>query len=227
MIQTPTHFKILIVEDEESLIHFLQAECELEGYEVAVQRDGQAALDYFNAHGSTMQLILLDWMLPKLDGVEVCRRIRKQSAVPIIMMTAKADVGDRVAALDMGLDDYLIKPFHIEELLARIRVIQRRQLTQGTQRELILNDLVIDRYEQTVVYRGEPVNLSAKELDLLIYFVEHNREVVDRDTLLDAVWGYSFSGQTNLVDVYVLHLRQKLSREGIETVRGSGYRGNF
>lgn len=217
---------LLLVEDEESLITYLQQELQFEGYTVLTARDGQAAWDTYQAQAAAIDLLLLDWMLPKLDGLEVMRRIRKTSAVPIIMMTARDYVGDKVAGLDNGADDYITKPFEIEELLARIRVVIRRQC-QVTPTTYQVGDLTLDPKSRQV-HRGDQVaQLTPREYDLLLQLMKTPGEALTRDELLDTVWGTDFEGQVNIVDVYVRYLRRKIDLPGlpplIHTVRGVGY----
>lgn len=221
--------KILVVEDERKLARYLQLELTHEGYEVRLAHDGRTAIE---AHGQwPPDLILLDLMLPELSGIEVCRRIRQQDGVPIIMLTAKDDVSDKVMGLDMGADDYMTKPFAIEELLARIRVaLKRRAGAQDGEegaRELAAGPLTIRRDSRSVFFEGRPVQLTKKEFDLLEYLMLHENIALSRDELLNKVWGYSYAGDTNVVDVYIRYLRGKLDDpfrvKFIHTIRGVGY----
>lgn len=222
---------ILIVEDEESLISFIADELRYENYEVLIAEDGQKALELFDANEEKINLLLLDWMLPKVDGLTVARKIRRRSQVPILMMTAKDQVVDKVSGLDAGVDDYLTKPFDIEELLARIRVILRREeRIQSLQNEPIITqyqDLVMDVVKRTVTRDGQDIILTQKEFDLLYELMKKPEEVLTRDELLNEVWGYDYIGQTNTVDVFVRALRNKLDDAQhprlIQTVRGVGY----
>ncbi|MBU5360515.1 response regulator transcription factor [Enterococcus raffinosus] len=222
---------ILIVEDEESLISFIADELRYENYEVLIAEDGQKALELFGTNEEKISLLLLDWMLPKVDGLTVARKIRRRSQVPILMMTAKDQVVDKVSGLDAGVDDYLTKPFDIEELLARIRVILRREeRIQSLQNEPIINqyqDLIIDVVKRTVTRDGQDIILTQKEFDLLYELMKKPEEVLTRDELLNEVWGYDYIGQTNTVDVFVRALRIKLDDAQhprlIQTVRGVGY----
>ncbi|WP_461215420.1 response regulator transcription factor [Lacticaseibacillus sp. GG6-2] len=217
---------ILLVEDEESLTTFLSSELKFEGYHVIVAADGLAAWQYYQTHGTELALVILDWMLPKLDGLEVLRRIRKNDDLPVIMMTARDYVGDKVAGLDNGADDYITKPFDIEELLARVRVcIRRRKQTQHA--TYTVGDLTLDTKARTV-RRGQVVAaLTPREYDLLLVLMQHAAEPLSRDELLDKVWGKDFEGQINIVDVYIRYLRNKLdlpdTKPLIHTVRGVGY----
>jgi len=221
--------KILIVEDERKLARYLQLELMHEGYEIRLAGDGREALRVHDEWQS--DLILLDLMLPELSGIEVCRRIRQKDGVPIIMLTAKDDVSDKVMGLDMGADDYMTKPFAIEELLARIRVALKRHASSetGEKNERILTEgaLSLGRDSRTVTYDGRNIQLTKKEFDLLEYLMLHRNVALSRNELLDKVWGYSYAGDTNVVDVYIRYLRCKLDDpfriKLIHTVRGVGY----
>ncbi len=221
--------KILIVEDEVKIARFVELELTHEGYEVAIATDGRDGLE--KAIGWQPDLIVLDLMLPGLSGIEVCRRVRQESEVPILMLTAKDDVSDKVMGLDMGADDYMTKPFAIEELLARIRTALKRQQRGESKRvetqRYAVGDLQLDTRAYTVTFQGEEITLTKKEFDLLAYLMAHVGEVVTRDALLDKVWGYAYAGDTNIVDVYVRYLRTKVDeRVGVKyvhTVRGVGY----
>ncbi|MFB9769652.1 response regulator transcription factor [Lactiplantibacillus modestisalitolerans] len=220
---------ILIVEDELSLSGYLTKELQFEDFNVIVANDGLAAMETYQAHQSELLLILLDWMLPKLDGMEVLRRIRKHDQVPVIIMTARDYVGDKVAGLDNGADDYITKPFEIEELLARIRVVQRRAQNQVDPNQIYqLATVQLDTKAHRVTNAGTEVQLTHREYDLLAFFLAHPAEVFTRDDLLDQVWGADFLGQPNVVDVYVGYLRNKLTMPDkapiIQTVRGVGYK---
>ncbi|WP_430610161.1 response regulator [Enterococcus sp. DIV0876] len=225
-------FTILIVEDEESLASFIQQELTFEGYQTLWAKDGQAALTLFQQDRSAVDLILLDWMLPIYDGMTVARRIRKTSDVPIIMMTARNQTADVVTGLDVGLDDYLTKPFDIEELFARIRVIERRiakmaQLQQHTQNQVTVGRLALDAAKHLVTIDEERIELTPKEFGILYELMKEPGIVKTRDDLLNEIWGYHYDGQTNVVDVYIRTLRNKLADHTaetmIETVRGVGY----
>lgn len=216
---------ILLVEDEVKLARFIELELSSEGYRVSVAHDGMAGLSL--ARESEPDLAILDWMLPGLTGVELCRRLRATgSKVPVILLTARDEVGDRVAGLDAGADDYVVKPFSIEELLARIRAHLRR--TQESDEDALqFEDLSLNRRTRQV-HRGErSLELTAKEFDLLEYLLSHPRQVYTRDQILEAVWGYDFMGDSNIIEVYIRYLRLKLEEQGekrlIHTVRGVGY----
>ncbi|MCA0984326.1 response regulator transcription factor [Halobacillus yeomjeoni] len=220
--------KILLVEDERNVARFIQLELEHEGYAVTAVEDGEQALSSFEEED--WSVILLDWMLPKLDGLEVCRRVRKKSAVPIILLTARDYIGDKIAGLDTGADDYITKPFEIEELLARIRSVARRYkgaaIEEGKE-TYRYEDLVVDLKSRQVTRDGDRIELTQREFDLLVFLLKHKEEVVSRDWMLSAVWGYDFLGETNIVDVYIRYLRNKVDKayepKLIHTVRGVGY----
>lgn len=217
--------KILLVEDEEKLAQFIQMELGYEGYEVTVTHDGLSGL--MAARDREPDLILLDWMMPGLSGIEVCRRLRSTGvSVPVILLTAKDDISDRVTGLDAGADDYVVKPFSIEELLARVRAHLRRNQPQEVD-GLQFQDLILNRKTREVMRGDRSIELTAKEFDLLDYLMSHPRQVLTRDRILEEVWGYDFMGDSNIIEVYVRYLRLKLEAEGetrlIQTVRGVGY----
>ncbi|UQS86694.1 response regulator transcription factor [Nicoliella spurrieriana] len=222
--------KVLIVEDEKSLSRFVELELKHEGYEVTVAGDGRDGLE--EAINEDFDVILLDLMLPKLNGMEVARRLREKKDTPIIMMTARDSVIDRVSGFDHGADDYIVKPFAIEELLARIRALLRRIKIEGHQKAqeqkvVHFKDLTIEK-ESRIVRRGdEVIDLTKREYELLLTLMENVNVVLARGVLLNKVWGYDSDAETNVVDVYVRYLRNKIDREGeksyIQTVRGTGY----
>ncbi|MEM1170175.1 MAG: response regulator transcription factor [Cyanobacteria bacterium P01_H01_bin.35] len=217
--------QILIVEDEEKLAQFIKLELKYEGYQVTVANDGFTGLT--TAREIKPDLILLDWMLPGLSGLELCRRLRSTGdKVPVILLTAKDDVTDRVAGLDAGADDYVLKPFSVEELLARVRANLRR--TQEPNPDLLMfEDLSLNRSTREVYRGNREIELTAKEFDLLEYLMAHPRQVLTRDRILETVWGYDFMGDSNIIEVYVRYLRLKLEANSekrlIQTVRGVGY----
>ncbi|MFC6181541.1 response regulator transcription factor [Lactiplantibacillus daowaiensis] len=220
--------KILLVDDEASVVDFLQQELAFEDYDVITAEDGQQAYDLYLAQKDSLDLIILDWMLPKMDGLEVLRRIRKHDTIPVIMMTARDYVGDKVAGLDGGADDYITKPFDTEELLARIRVILRHQSqANDTQAVYQYADLELDTKARQVHRNQRLVQLTQREYELLLTLMQHAESTLSRDELLDQVWGVDFEGQPNIVDVYVRYLRHKIDTEAshklIHTVRGVGY----
>ncbi len=218
--------KILLVEDEEKLARFVELELTHEGYAVDKAFDGRTGLEM--AEGGGYDLLLLDIMLPGLNGLEVLRRLRKASPVPVIMLTARDAVMDKVTGLDMGADDYVTKPFSIEELLARIRAALRKQIAQKQDSSLLsCADLQVDISRHRVTRSGKEIELTGREFSLLQYFIENKTLVLTRDQLLEKVWGYEYMGETNVVDVYVRYLRGKID-EGFEpkllqTGRGVGY----
>ena len=226
--------RILIVEDEKKIARFLELELEHEGYEVDTAEDGRTGLE--KALSWKPDLMILDLMLPELSGIEVCRRLRHESDVPIIMLTAKDDVSDKVMGLDMGADDYMTKPFAIEELLARIRVgLKKRRVGSDSPSSyspvIVCGDLCLDAGSYTFTCKGTPVVLTKKEFDLLRYLMQHKGQAVTRDTLLTDVWGYDYAGDTNVVDVYIRYLRHKIDEPfGIKTlytIRAVGYMFNY
>lgn len=218
--------RILVVEDEASLARFLQLELNHEGYQVGIARDGYEALTRVNE--TEWDLVLLDLMLPGLEGFEVCRRVREQSDVPIIMLTARDAVQDKIKGLDLGADDYVTKPFAVEELLARIRARLRRTGTQRPNEDkLVVADLVICRKTRQVTRDGKAIPLTRREFDLLAFLAENAGIVLSRETILSRVWGYDYYGNTNVVDVYIRYLRAKIDEPFptrlLHTVRGVGY----
>jgi DNA-binding response OmpR family regulator len=214
--------RILVVEDDADLAHALALEFEHAGHDVHAVGDGPAALRAEPEFRP--ELVLLDLGLPSLDGIELCRRLRDRTRAPILIVTARDAVTDRVQGLDAGADDYVVKPFSLDELLARVRSALRRAGLRDEGRELRAGDLVLDITARTVVRGDEPVVLTRREFDLLECLLRHPDQVLDRPTLLAQVWGYDFLGGSNVVDVYVRYLRGKLDRPGlIETVRGVGY----
>ena len=218
--------RILIVEDEESIARFLELELRHEGYAVEKAADGRTGLE--QALSGAFDLVLLDIMLPELSGMEVIRRLRRESAVPVIMLTARDTVMDKVAGLDMGADDYITKPFAIEELLARIRTaLRKRPQPEREQTRLACGPVVMDVARHQVICQGVPVELTSREFDVLKLLMENQQIVLSRETFLTRVWGYDYMGETNVVDVYIRYLRSKLDDafgfDLIHTVRGVGY----
>ena len=218
--------KILIVEDDTKIARFIELELQYEGYSAEKISDGRSGLE--KAVNGGFDLVLLDVMLPSLNGMEVLRRLRQSSEVPVIMLTAKDEVTDKVMGLDIGADDYMTKPFAIEELLARIRVIlKRKKAFRSGNRQIIMGGLKVDLDERSVSYCNEPVDLTKKEYDLLKYLAENRNIALTRDKILEAVWGFDYYGETNVVDVYIRYLRSKIddrfTEKFIHTVRGVGY----
>lgn len=219
--------KLLLVEDEEKLARMVELELKYEGYEVEKAFDGRAGLE--KALTGEFDLVLLDIMLPALSGMEVLRRLRKESQMPVIMLTARDTVVDKVSGLDSGADDYITKPFAIEELLARIRAALRKHPAQTEEAANVLTagPLSMDTERHEVLVTGAAVELTRREFDLLRYLLENKEKVISRESLLDNVWGFDFVGETNAVDVYIRFLRSKIdehfSIKLIHTVRGVGY----
>ena len=218
--------KILIIEDDAKIARFIELELQYEGYSAEKISDGRSGLE--KAVNGGFDLVLLDVMLPSLNGMEVLRRLRQSSEVPVIMLTAKDEVTDKVMGLDIGADDYMTKPFAIEELLARIRVIlKRKKAFRSDNRQIRMGGLKVDLDERSVSYCNEPVDLTKKEYDLLKYLAENRNIALTRDKILEAVWGFDYYGETNVVDVYIRYLRSKIddrfTEKFIHTVRGVGY----
>ncbi len=217
--------RILLIEDEARIAQFIERALIYEGYRVNVARDGQTGLAV--ARDTPPDLVVLDWMLPGLDGLEVCKRLRAAGDVPILMLTAKDDIKDRVSGLDAGADDYLVKPFSVDELMARVRALFRRSTPASKPEILKFADLTLDTGTHRA-YRGErPIDLTAKEYELLELFMRNPRQVLTRDVIFDRVWGYDFGGESNIIEVYVRYLRQKTEQNAelrlVHTVRGVGY----
>lgn len=217
--------KVLIIDDDKNSVRFLELELEHEGYTVVKEYDGLEGLQ--RALREHFDLILLDVMLPTLDGMEILQKVRRVSDTPVIMLTAKDAVSDKVLGLDGGADDYLTKPFAIEELLARMRAALKKHPAEKASPLLTAGKLSLDRAKREVFYDGQPIQLTKREFDLLCFLLENHDIVCSRDKLMEKVWGYDFSGETNLVDVYVRYLRNKIDyrfhAELIRTIRGVGY----
>jgi len=223
--------RILVVEDEEKIARFLELELKYEGYEVEKAADGRRGLELVEA--GEYDLVLLDILLPGLNGLEVLRRIRKMTDTPVIMLTAKDAVMDKVTGLDMGADDYITKPFAIEELLARIRLCLRKRESNGTEsirkagQDLSCGALTLNADRHEVLYGDTEVSLTSREFSLLQTLLENKNIVLGRDTLLEKVWGFDYMGETNVVDVYIRYLRAKIDDRFdvklIKTIRGVGY----
>ena len=215
---------ILVIEDEARIADLLRRGLTYESFRVSVASDGPSGLAI--ARDDPPDLVILDWMLPGLDGLEVCRRLRAAGPVPIIMLTAKESVPDRVAGLNAGADDYMVKPFSFDELLARIRAQLRRNRPQATEM-LHFADLTMNTATREVMRGHRKLELTTKEYDLLELFLRHPRQVLTRDVIFDRIWSYDFGGESNIIEVYVRYLRQKTEAEGearlIQTVRGVGY----
>ena len=218
--------RILIIEDEENLARFVELELKHEGYETDVELDGRAGLDA--ALNQDFDVILLDLMLPELNGIEVARRVREVKDTPIIIMTARDSVIDRVSGLDHGADDYIVKPFAIEELLARVRVALKKHTDQVQQtHRLTVCGVTMDTDRHEVTCNGEAIELTNREYELVHVLMENNNIVMDREKLMNRVCGYDYIGETNIIDVYVRHIRSKIDDvygiRFIQTVRGVGY----
>ena len=216
--------RILIIEDDPAILKVLQRGLAYEGYSVDVATDGRTGLNL--AHDHHPDLVILDWMLPGMDGLEVCRRLRLQGGLPILMLTAKDTIQDRVQGLDAGADDYIVKPFNLDELTARIRALFRRTQVERNQ-VYQFADLTMDSDSRQVTRGKRLVPLTAKEYELLELFLRHPRQVLTREVIFDRVWGYDFGGESNVLEVYIRYLRQKLELENesrlIHTVRSVGY----
>ncbi|ALC85688.1 hypothetical protein AM499_07515 [Bacillus sp. FJAT-22090] len=217
-------FHLLIIEDEVNIAKFVELELKHEGFKVTVCHDGREGMEL--AISNQYDLLLVDLMLPSLNGLEICRRVRKQKNTPIILITARDAIIDRVSGLEAGADDYVVKPFAIEELLARIRAVLRRvaNYTEPSSK-LEMDKLVVDKNAHQVFYEEIEVELTKTEYDMLVYLLENENKVLTRDAILQTVWGYDTEVETNVVDVYIRHLRKKLPAVShmIETVRGVGY----
>jgi len=216
--------RILVVDDDPEIVSFLKRGLTFEGYSVETAGDGAEALAKIREREP--DLVILDVMMPGMDGIEVARRLRQASAIPILMLTAKGTVADRVAGLDSGADDYLVKPFAFDELLARMRSLLRR--TQPAEGEVLrFMDLSLNTVTREVLRGSDAIDLTAQEFNLLELFLRHPRQVLKRDMIYEKVWGYDFGGESNVIEVYMRYLRSKLEAAGqprlIQTVRGVGY----
>lgn len=219
---------ILVIDDDDRITSMLRRSLAFEGYEVSTANNGADGLKSFML--KEPDLVILDVMMPYIDGMEVCRRIRESgSDVPILMLTAKDEINDRVKGLDLGADDYVVKPFALEELLARARALFRRKAERTNKQESVLTfeDLVLDLDAREAIRAGRRIELTSKEYELLLLFMQNPKRVLTRDTIMEKIWGYDFSGESNVLEVYIAMLRQKLEEGGasriIVTVRGTGY----
>jgi len=216
--------RILVVDDDPEIVSFLKRGLIYEGYRVDTASNGIEALA--EARDREPDLVILDIMMPEIDGIEVCKRLHQASDIPILMLTARGSVADRVIGLDSGADDYLVKPFSFDELLARVRALLRRRGPREGE-VLRFSDLSLNTATREVTRGSKPIRLTAQEFDLLELFMRHPRQVLKRDTIYDRVWGYDFGGESNVIEVYVRYLRSKLEAGGgpelIHTVRGVGY----
>ncbi|QJA07693.1 response regulator transcription factor [Romboutsia sp. CE17] len=219
--------KILMVEDEVNISDFVKLELEYEGYDVCIKSDGREGLK--EALEKDYDLIILDIMLPSMNGFEICRRLKKEKTTPVIMLSAKDSVMDKVNGLQIGADDYIAKPFAIEELLARIEAVIRR-VNNSNDYIVKFKDITIDKNSRTVKKNNEEINLTNKEYELLMLLIDNKDKVVSRDEILHHVWGYDVDLETNVTDVYIRYLRMKLNQddkddkeEYIKTIRSVGY----
>lgn len=216
--------RILIIEDDDLILKMLRRSLVYEGYQVDTAVDGEGGLNLLRDNKPA--LVILDWMLPGMDGLEVCRRIRELGNQPVLMLTAKDTLENRVQGLDAGADDYQVKPFELDELLARIRALLRRTQVERAP-ILTFGDLTLDTSTRQATRKNRVIMLTAKEYDLLEMFMRHPRQVLTREIIFDRVWGYDFGGESNVLDVYIRYLRQKLEGDGearlIHTVRSVGY----
>lgn len=218
--------RILVIEDDPPILELVTFHLEKEGYEVFQASDGRSGLERFES--VRPDLVLVDVMLPEIDGFDLCRRIRKVSDIPIIILTAKGQEADRIQGFDLGADDYVTKPFSPRELVARVRAVLRRARVDD-EAQLVAGELILDKKRRQLFVSGREVELTPKEFDLLALLMSHRGEAIDRETLLEQVWGYGFAGGTRTLDVHVRRLRQKIGDDPyqpkfIETVHGLGYR---
>jgi len=219
--------KIMVVDDDKHIAELISLYLRKEGFETKEVYNGRVAVETFAAYAPF--LVLLDLMLPEMDGYQVCREIRRMSSVPIIMLSAKGETFDKVLGLELGADDYLVKPFEPKELVARVKAVLRRYENKSTEnsRVIVLPNLSIDADKLTVLYHGQPLELPPKEFELLYYLASHPGQPFTRDQLLNTCWGYEFAGDTRTVDVHVKRLREKMRKDdawGIKTVWGTGYK---
>ena len=224
--------KILIVDDDENIANLISLYLTKECYETRIEHDGQSALDAFKEYAPN--LILLDIMLPGLDGYEVCREIRRESTVPIIMLSAKTEVFDKVLGLELGADDYIIKPFDSKELVARVKAVLRRYTEapapvekKPDEKRVEYKDLIINLSNSEVIYKGKPVEMTPREIELLYFLASSPNQVFTREQLLDHIWGYEYAGDTRTVDVHIKRIREKIAdtdQWSIGTVWSVGYR---
>ena len=220
--------KILIVDDDKHIAELLSLYLNKEGYETKEAHAGRKALDAFAAYSP--HLVMLDLMLPEIDGYQVCREIRKISAVPIIMLTAKGETFDKVLGLELGADDYIVKPFDPKEVIARVKAVLRRYDKRDgddVSKQIVVPNMSINPATYIVTYHGVPLELPPKEFELLYFLAAHPNQVFTRDQLLDRIWGYEFSGDTRTVDVHVKRVREKMPHEdgwSLKTVWGVGYK---
>ncbi len=216
--------RVLVVDDDPQIVSVLKRGLSFEGYSVDTAENGEQALGI--ALQAPPDLVILDVMMPGLDGIEVTKRLRQGTDVPVLLLTAKATVPDRVTGLDAGADDYLVKPFSLDELLARIRALLRRR--QPPDAALLqFADLMVNTATREVQRSGDAIELTTREYELLLFFMRNPRQVLTRDMIYERVWGYDFGGESNIIDVYIRYLREKIERGDrsrlIHTIRGAGY----
>ncbi|KPU44025.1 alkaline phosphatase synthesis transcriptional regulatory protein PhoP [Oxobacter pfennigii] len=225
--------KILVADDEIHIVELIKYNLENNGYKVYIAQDGREALKIINE--KDIDLIILDIMMPEVDGLEVCKTLKRKEStqnIPVIMLTAKGEEFDKILGLELGADDYITKPFSVRELMARVKVVLRRVVTDSeTNDTLKIGSLLIDVSKHEVLKNGEKLDLTLKEFELLKLLVTNKGKVLTRDSLLDRIWGYEYYGETRTVDVHIRHLRQKIENDDknpqyIETIRGIGYRFN-
>lgn len=220
--------KVLVIDDDVNIADLISLYLVKEGYETKEVYNGRKAVDLFSTYAPN--LVILDLMLPEMDGYEVCREIRRISKVPIIMLTAKGETFDKVLGLELGADDYIVKPFEPKELIARVKAVLRRyepKESTAASKQVVVPNMSINFSTYTVIYHGETLELPPKEFELLYFLASHSNQVFTREQLLDKIWGYEFIGDTRTVDVHVKRLREKMPYEdtwGIKTVWGVGYK---
>ncbi len=219
--------KILIVDDDPHISELISLYLNKEGYETKEIHDGKKALGEFSSFAP--HLVILDLMLPGMDGYQICSEIRKISSVPVIMLTAKGETFDKVLGLELGADDYMVKPFDPKELIARVKAVLRRYDTKEAKasNQIVFPNLAINPNTYTVTYHGKTLELPPKEFELLLFFAQHPNQVFTREKLLDRIWGYEFMGDTRTVDVHIKRIREKMTKDdsfGIKTVWGVGYK---
>ena len=224
---SPATLRVLVVEDERKVANALREGLEGEAYDVVVEGTGEGA--FFRINTETFDVILLDLGLPGRDGLEILAAVRRRGLdTPVLVLTARDSLQDRVQGLDSGADDYLVKPFNFDELLARVRALLRRRQATAAPQLLRFGKLALDPAARQVTYDSQPIELSAKEFDVLELLIRHPRQVVTRETFYDRIWGYDFGGESNILEVYIRYLRAKMEKAGggglIQTVRGVGYR---
>ena len=221
--------KIMIVDDDENIVKLISLYLRKEGYESLEYFDGKTALDAFAKEAP--DLVILDLMLPEMDGYDICKEIRRISNIPIIMVTAKGETFDKVLGLELGADDYIVKPFEGKELTARVKAVLRRyQFDKGSNREIVYPNIGINLSNYSLNYHGQKLNLPPKELELLYFLASNPNRVYTRDQLLDKIWGYDYIGESRTVDVHIKRLREKLNRDDpweIKTIWGVGYKFDF